>query len=127
MFSHRTDSDSPVLELNLIVQIRTVLVKYSSEIILTALLSNLFCQFYHITNSISFNYGLSRVKSKTTKNTERQEKFIIKWQNQTLKHIKRMGNNCHIPEVFEGRHNCAKGRKKFSELDRNVLNYFIAD
>ena len=26
------------------------------------------------------------------------EKFLIKWQNQNPKHIKRMDNNCHISE-----------------------------
>ena len=28
-------------------------------------------------------------------------KFLIKWQNQTLKHIKRMINNCYIPGLVQ--------------------------
>ena len=28
-------------------------------------------------------------------------KFLIKCQNQKLKHIKRMDNNCHIPELIQ--------------------------
>ena len=26
---------------------------------------------------------------------------IIKWQNQKLKHIKQMGNNCHISDLVQ--------------------------
>ena len=28
-------------------------------------------------------------------------KSLIKWQNQTTKHIKRMDNNCHIPDLIQ--------------------------
>ena len=28
-------------------------------------------------------------------------KPLIKWQNQKLKPIKRMGNNCHIPDLVQ--------------------------
>ena len=41
------------------------------------------------------------------KNTELQEKlkingkYLIKWQNQKLKHIKRMANNYHIPDLCQ--------------------------
>ena len=27
------------------------------------------------------------------------EKCLIKWQNETTKHIKRMDNNCHTPDL----------------------------
>ena len=28
-------------------------------------------------------------------------KYLIKWQNQTIKHIKRIENNCHIPDLVQ--------------------------
>ena len=45
------------------------------------------------------------VKSKITKILNSEEnskrKFLIKWQNQKLKHIKQMDNNCHIPDLIQ--------------------------
>ena len=45
------------------------------------------------------------IKSKITKvlNSEENSKrgFPFKWQNQKLKHIKRMDNNFHIPELVQ--------------------------
>ena len=34
-----------------------------------------------------------------TKYTTTHFKYLIKWQNQKLKHTKRMNNNCHIPDL----------------------------
>ena len=42
-------------------------------------------------------------------------KFQIKWQNKKLKHIKRMDNNCHIPDLAQ----------TFSHGDNGGLNLVL--
>ena len=54
------------------------------------------------------------------KNTELQGKIqkgnsLVKWQNQKLKHIKRMDNKCHIPDMVQA----------LSHVDNGVLNLVL--
>ena len=34
-------------------------------------------------------------------NKDQNGKSLIKWQNQNLKHVKRIDNNCHIPDLVQ--------------------------
>ena len=42
-------------------------------------------------------------------------KSLIKWQNHRIKHIKRMDNNCHIPDLVQA----------FSNLENGGLNLVL--
>ena len=57
--------------------------------------------------------------NKTTKLREKIQngKCVIKWQNQKLRHIQRMDNNCHIPDLV----------KEFSYVanGKNIILFFF--
>ena len=63
--------------------------------------------------------GLASIKSKITKILNSEEnsfgKSLITWQNQMTKHIKRLDNNCHIPELVQA----------FSNVENDGLNLVL--
>ena len=59
------------------------------------------------------------LKSKITKILNSEEnskrKVLIKWQNQMIKHIKQMDNNCNIPDLVQA----------FSNVENGGLNLLL--
>ena len=49
--------------------------------------------------SINFTRGLNNHKNTERLRTFSNVTFLIKCQNQKLKHIKQVDNNCHIPDL----------------------------
>ena len=49
-------------------------------------------------------------------------KSLMKWQNQMIKHIKRMDNNCHITDLVQAFFKC---RKWWIEPGVIVLNLYM--
>ena len=60
--------------------------------------TNLLQTFYHNVTC----EGVWKVKSQKnwTPRKIQNGKFLLKWQNQKLKHIKWMDNNCHVPDWY---------------------------
>ena len=62
------------------------------------------CNIHNIVTTFVMHLRLKKVKwqiywTELEENSKR--KSLIKWQNQKLRHIKRMNNNCHIPELVQ--------------------------
>ena len=45
--------------------------------------------------------AVKQLKKYRTPRKIQNGKCLMKWQNQKLKHIKRMDNNCHFPDLVQ--------------------------
>ena len=53
-------------------------------------------------NTVHFHwliFSSININKKQNPRKVQSRKSLIKWQNQKLKHTKRMDNNCHIPDL----------------------------